>query len=218
MTKKPSCTRRAFLFHAHNIFCRLSLPNRFVKKYLLLLFIPLILFAFRPHQAEHNRWDYKLLLDSAGLNAVNATAVSSTVSALDTILRPAEWQRKNRRAEQEKIKVTVDAWLVARGNEDDGDYHLVLQSLDGKETLIAEIPDPGDANLKGYGFLKHSYKQSRHFIDSAIGIPPRRITNLRMKRKVEVTGMLFFDKVSHGNGHAPNGIEIHPVLEIQSLN
>jgi len=35
---------------------------------------------------------------------------------------------------------------------------------------------------------------------------------------VKVTGFLFFDKMAHGNGHARNGVEIHPVLKIWKVD
>jgi hypothetical protein len=37
------------------------------------------------------------------------------------------------------------------------------------------------------------------------------------KRKVTVTAYIFFDKMAHGNGHAVNGVEIHPIISIKVL-
>jgi len=36
--------------------------------------------------------------------------------------------------------------------------------------------------------------------------------------KLKITGILFFDKKAHGNGHSRNDIEIHPVLGIRKAN
>jgi hypothetical protein len=33
---------------------------------------------------------------------------------------------------------------------------------------------------------------------------------------VKITGVVFFDKMAYGNGHATNKVEIHPVLGSES--
>jgi hypothetical protein len=179
-----------------------------------LLFFSFFLFSFS-QQKEHSRWTYKLLTDKEGVKLMNAKAVSTTIEALDSITRPLADERKYGRAKTEKIKVTVDAYIIARGKEEDGDYHLVLQGLTTNKTLIAEIPSPENPELDNFPTLKNLYSESRNFIDSAMGVPSRKVTGLRSKRKVKVTGILFFDKLTHGKGHAISGIEIHPVLSIQ---
>jgi hypothetical protein len=58
------------------------------------------------------------------------------------------------------------------------------------------------------------YKAARKFIEDNIDETPGSIHYLDEAVKVKITGIVFFDKVAHGNGHALNGIEIHPVLNI----
>jgi hypothetical protein len=178
------------------------------------IFIAFFLLSFSP-QKERYRWKFKLLVDKEGLNLIDNKAEASTIDALDSIERPLNLARQAKRAEVEHMKVTVDAYIIARGREEDGDYHLVLQSMTGSKTLIAEIPSPENDELKNHKVLRNLYSRSRSFIDSMIGEPLGKVMGLQTKRKVKVTGIVFFDKLSHGNGHAMNGVEIHPVLKIE---
>jgi hypothetical protein len=167
------------------------------------------------------RWDTKILIDTAGHRVYKQKATSETISNLanpSSTPRPqADELKKGKRANAEKRKVTITAYITATGIEDDGDYHLVLQALNGKATLIGEIPDPATPKLKGFPTLKNNYSIARHTVDKEIGIPPQKVTLLTKKVKVKITGTVFFDKMAHGNGHAPNGIEIHPILSLQLL-
>jgi hypothetical protein len=123
--------------------------------------------------------------------------------------------KDNKRAKKEKRKVTVTALIISDGLEADGDYHLVLQSPDGDKTLIGEIPDPDNTKLKGHNELKSKYADARSFVNQQIGTPPKKVTPLAKHVKVKVTGVVFFDKIAHGSGHAENGVEIHPILAIE---
>ena len=101
------------------------------------------------------------------------------------------------------------------GVEADGDYHLVLQSPNGNKTLIEEIPDQAITKLKNQKDLKGKYLDARSFVNQQIGTPPKKVTALSNKVKVKITGVVFFDKVAHGSGHAENGVEIHRILSIE---
>ena len=187
-----------------------------LRKIFFFLLLIFSLTAFVQPKVRY-RWPLKLLMDKKGYNAVGTEAIATTVDALDTIARPAGINAVSKRTETEELKVTVDAYIIARGHEKDGDYHLVLQSINSNATVIAEIPNPKNPKLKENAPLRLLYGQCRHFIDSSMGAPWGGIRTLRKKRKVNITGVLFFDKMSHGTGHAPNGIEIHTVLEIKGI-
>ena len=172
--------------------------------------------------AQVYRWDTKILIDSAGLRIYKHKAKPETISNLangNATIRPAKDEMThNKRASAEKRKVTVTAYIIATGHEDDGDYHLVCQALFSKKTLIAEIPDPKNTKLKGFPGLKSDYAKARNEIDAKIGVPPHQVTDLAKKHKVRITGIVFFDKIAHGKGHAVNGAEIHPALSITVLD
>jgi len=65
--------------------------------------------------------------------------------------------------------------------------------------------------FKGY---RTKYTAARKFVEDNIDMPASSVIELPQEVKVKVTGYLFFDKKAHGHGHAKNGIEIHPILEI----
>jgi hypothetical protein len=172
--------------------------------------------------AQVYRWDTKILIDTAGLRIYKQKAKPETISNLsngNATVRPQKDEMNNgKRASAEKRKVTVTAYIIATGHEDDGDYHLVCQALFSNKTLIAEIPDPETKRLKGFPGLEKDYTKARSEIESKIGVPPHQVTDLTKKHKVRITGILFFDKIAHGKGHAVNGAEIHPVLSLIVLD
>lgn len=159
------------------------------------------------------RWDYKILIDDLGLSLLNKHAEPETLASLVNIERPATLG--NQRTEPEQRKVTITAWVIMLGKEDDGDYHLVLANNDHSKTMVAEIPDPGCSKLQGFPELKRKYGLARTFINDHIKTPGNSVASLEEPVKISITGFLFFDKIAHGNGHSPNGIEIHPVLSVK---
>ena len=171
--------------------------------------------AFSPPQGVY-RWDYKLLIDPVGANNVYPSiATSTTIKKLVNILRPNKDEMKNKRADAEKKKVKLIAWVVMAGKEDnDFDYHLVLKSLTGNDSMIAEIPDPEQVKLKGFPNLKKDYSKGRAFVERAVDNNPGSVRPVDHPVKVNITGIVFFDKTAHGKGHSKNGVEIHPVLKI----
>lgn len=191
----------------------------FKKISLLFLFITFLSFNSQSDCGVY-RWDYKILIDADGLLLLKAEAKTSSINKLTKIKRPPNSALKNQRADAENQKVIVTAIITAYGKEEDGDYHLVLQSPTTDSTLIAEIPDPNCDKLKGFPTLKKLYSKARSFIEANIGNVPSRVTDLDESEqiKVKVTGIPFFDKRAHGNGHAANGIEIHPILKITKAN
>ena len=187
-----------------------------MKKLFLFLFV-LPLLSFQPYDdCGSYRWDYKILVDATGWPLLNITAKSKTISGLNNITRPAVPGKQ--RTTFEKLKVTVTAWVVMLGSEDDRDYHLVLTNNNRTDSLIAEIPDPTCGKLTHFPALRDKYEKARTFVNEHIDTPGSSVVKLNTPVKVKVTGFLFFDKMAHGNGHARNGIEIHPITNIILAN
>ncbi|HEV8269700.1 MAG TPA: hypothetical protein VGQ04_00265 [Chitinophagaceae bacterium] len=185
------------------------------KALLVLLFIPL--FSFRPYDdCGIYRWDYKVLVDPTGWPLLNIATKSKTIYNLNRLPRPATLG--NQRTPYEKWKVTVTGWLVMLGSEDDRDYHLVLTNTNRTDSLIAEIPDSSCTKLDHFPALREKYGTARTYVNEKIEIPNGSVEELTTAIKVQVTGFLFFDKMAHGNGHAKNGIEIHPVIAVKLAN
>jgi hypothetical protein len=190
-----------------------------MKQIILSLLFP---FIFLPQGTY--RWDVKVCIDTAGQRIFKKKSVGTSVSELASKKenpRPEKEEiKKVLRAQSEKRKVTVTAYVIGMGLEKDGDYHLILKALKSKTTLVAEIPNPDDKKLKKFPELKKKYQKARDEIDNKIGVPGKSIKETDPV-KVIVTGIVFFDifeEGGHGHGSAlENAIEIHPVTVIKVL-
>jgi hypothetical protein len=192
-----------------------------MKKFILISMLLCLIAGTKVYSQENKyRWDVKILIDTAGLRLYNARAQTENIDNLavsSTNPRPEKAEmKKPRRASTEKRKVTITGWIVSWGLEDDRDYHLVVKSPDSELTLIAEIPDPTLEKIMKFPGLFADYTAAREFVDSAIG-KPHGIKEVDHPVKVRITGIVFFDKMAHGRGHAENGVEIHPVLKIKKV-
>jgi len=154
------------------------------------------------------RWSVKTGTDAdAGL--VNLGAVTpTTVATMRSYPAPASLPANNRIQPQETTVYSIDATLIEYKLEVDSDYHLVIQDGSGN-TMITEIPDPQCA--AGSAFLP-SIQNSRSEFDAAYNATGTfKFTSV----PVRVRGIGFFDYLHGQTGVAPNGIELHPVLDIQ---
>lgn len=101
----------------------------------------------------------------------------------------------------------IDATLVEYKREGDSDYHLVLLDASGN-TIIAEVVDPACATgsrfaagiAKARAEFNASLFATRDFQSAYIG--------------VRITGVGMFDFLHGQTGAAPNGIELHPVIDV----
>jgi len=191
-------------------------PPRYLFSVLLLCGCCLLLsFRDEPECNGVYRWDNKLLIDAVGLQVYKKKAVASSLRSVTHIARPAASALGSNRGSTEQRKVYFTAWLVGRGTEDDGDYHLILASPNFKDSMIAEIPSPNCAKLQHFPGLRDAFTNARRFVDDNTETRPQSVHFLTAPVKIKITGVLFFDKMAHGMGHARNGIELHPVLSIK---
>jgi hypothetical protein len=180
------------------------------------------------------RWPIKVGAD-AGASQVTLTPQPTTVHDLVLIQRPSPLTISTPRTPAERVVRVVDARLVKFRQETDKggdmDFHLVmsdetlLHSGGGKtstvspHSFVAEIVDPTCiAGKSGTGptpsrfttqlqsvrakFLAQFPTFSATDWTDAGGIP------------VRVTGVVFFDRPHFQWGRAQNGLELHPLLDI----
>jgi len=159
-------------------------------------------------QCGVERWSVKTGTDP-DVGMVNISSpVASTISYLRSVGAPSSPPLNARVQPTETTTYVLDATLVEYKLEGDSDYHLVLKDAQGN-TMIAEIPDPacvgsgsplaaGIQNARSEFDAKYTATTSFH----TVNIP------------VEVKGVGFFDFLHGQTGVAPNGIELHPVLDI----
>ena len=153
------------------------------------------------------RWAVKVLTD-ASAPQVNYTPKTTTLDSLIHISTSPNASAP-RMAGIEFQSYTIKCNITIKKNEDDNDYHLVLQS--GNETMIGEVPDPV-CSVAASSVHVDEYIDARNWVNLNIGILPNSNVNLPL---VDITGVSFVD-VPHGQtGASPNQMEIHPILTIK---
>jgi hypothetical protein len=154
------------------------------------------------------RWSVKTGTDpDAG--SVNTSAVTPTsVAAMGSLPKPTSLPENARIRPTETTVYSITATLTFFKREDDSDYHLVLTDTAGN-TMITEIPLP--ACVGETSPFKAAITSARAEFDAAYAATTSFKT---ANAPVTVTGVGFFDFLHGQTGVAPNGIELHPVLDI----
>jgi hypothetical protein len=155
------------------------------------------------------RWAVKTGTDAdAGKITLQSTS-NSTIAALTSLPAPSSLPSNNRVQPTETTVFRLQATLTEYKLETDSDYHLVLSDGAG-HTMIAEIPDPP---CVGSGSpLASSIQKARTEFDAKY-TPTSSFKTANVP--VTVTGVGFFDFLHGQTGVAPNGIELHAVLDVQ---
>ena len=179
---------------------------RFVR----VLSVPVILLlAFSLHaQCGVERWSIKTGTDS-GASSINlGTYVSTTIYNMLQSAHPATLPANSRISPRETTQYRLSGTLTKYAKEGDSDYHLVIQDGAGR-TMIVEIPAP---NCVGAGspFGPGVANARRQFDARFTATTSFKTTSTA----VTVRGVGFWDFLHGQTGVAPNGIEIHSVLDI----
>ncbi len=166
------------------------------------------------------RWAIKTLTDAHSATAINATPTQNSVGALVVLPAPATLPQSARITPTETQQFTVQALLIAwkeeAGAKGDRDFHLVLADpADHSKTMIAEVPSPTCASACASAKVA-AFGAARQVLINELGPAPAsiKVVFLNPPRKVEVTGVAFFDFYHQQDGVALNCIELHPVLTI----
>lgn len=176
----------------------------------------------KPIRPGKERWSVKTGTDSDVALVNLKRRVGATVEELVRMPRPHDMTPPehsfsgydNHRADGVETTVwTVEAEIIAYKEEDDGDYHLELQGDKGL-TMVAEAPNPDPKFVSPTSPFFQAIKATRAYIDKHLKPAPTR-TYQKARQRVEITGVGFFDRVHGQLGHAPSGIEIHPILHIK---
>ncbi|HEY2323273.1 MAG TPA: hypothetical protein VGJ82_10480 [Thermoanaerobaculia bacterium] len=122
--------------------------------------------------------------------------------------KPASLPANSRLSPRETNQYRITGTLTKYARESDSDYHLVIQDGSGR-TMIVEIPSP---NCVGAGspFIT-GIRNARNEFDAKLTATTSFKT---VSAPVAIRGVGFWDFLHGQTGVAPNGIEIHPVLDI----
>jgi len=124
--------------------------------------------------------------------------------------RPAN----GRKLEPELTLFEVGGNLTMFKAEPDRDLHLVIADLNSpQQTMVAEILNT-ECKLACQSLARTKIRDARTEFLEQCGAPAKKFKTVNPPIQVTVKGIGFFDKSSHGNGAASNGIELHPVIEI----
>jgi len=181
--------------------------------------------------AVHERWAVKTAADADAQQLTSQPSTSTTIADLTALAVPALLPPDGRSDGAEKTVWELTATLQEFRAESDGDYHLVIADDQGN-TMIAEIPNPGDITAPSYFADQITNARTafdNHFqiveninapaASAAQAAPTAQAVGAeaqfqQVAAPVTLTGLGFFD-FSHGQaGVAPNAIELHPVINI----
>src|SRR5215467_3916772 len=153
------------------------------------------------------RWPVKDALDHDA-RKIDLSPRDSTIAYLTALPAPPTPSRRYdmRYAPVETTVYRISAALVRLSYaQDDRDYHLVVADATGR-TMITEAPDPtcaaGSILIRQMEDVRGRIESRFSSLPATPGVP------------VTITGVGFFDTIHNVIGQAPNGIELHPIVEI----
>lgn len=162
------------------------------------------------------RWDVKTLTDG---ETVSANPIVETIDDLGLIQHEAI-QKHTPRLPFETRSYAVQADVVEFKLESDEDYHVVLRSIEPNRssnksaTMIGEIPAPDCAQGGAKSSLGRQWEALRSQLN-AMSVNQAHGWHI-VNQSAIVAGIGFFD-LTHSTpqtGHAPNNVEIHPIMSI----
>ena len=153
------------------------------------------------------RWSVKTGTD-ADAALVNLSPQPTTIATMRSWNAPSSIPANNRVAPYETTVWTVNATLVEYKLEDDSDYHIVIKD-DAGNTIITEIPASG---CVGSFSPFAAYVANARTKFNAMFTPTTSFQFANVP--IQITGVGMFDFLHGQTGVAPNGIELHPILDI----
>jgi len=155
------------------------------------------------------RWAVKTGTDAdVGLINLQSTT-QTTIASLVALPTPSNLPPNNRIQPTETTVFQLHETLTEYKLESDSDYHLILADGAGN-TMIVEIPDPTCVGASSP--LLPGIQQARSEFDARYTVTD---TFQTANVPVTVTGVGFFDFLHGQTGVAPNGVELHAVLDVQ---
>jgi len=170
----------------------------------ILLVVPSALYA----QCGVERWSVKTGTDpDSGLVNLNSST-NTTIASMRAVPAPSPIPSNNRVSPTETTQWVINATLTQYKLESDSDYHLVLSDASGN-TMIVEIPSPTCVGA-GSPFLPGIQNSRSEFDARFTATTSFQTANI----PVQIKGIGMFDFLHGQTGVAPNGIELHPVLDV----
>src|SRR6266404_1548414 len=183
-----------------------------MKRLLWLSSLCLVLLVFLPGrtfaQCTGERWSVKIGTDPDATLINLSSTTPTTIASLTALATPGTLPDNARIQPTETTTWVLNATLVKYARSFDADYHMVLSDSAGR-TMIAEIPDPGwvDPGSPFAAGIAHARAQFDAMFQATTTFQNANVP-------VQITGVGFFDYFQGQEGIAPNGIELHPIIDI----
>lgn len=154
------------------------------------------------------RWSVKTGTDPQASSVNLSTYISSTIYNFHQSTRPGSLPSNGRVSPRETTQYRLSGTLTKYVREADSDYHLVIKDSAGR-TMIVELPA---SNCVGAGSpFGPGIARARSQFDARFTATTSMKTT---STPVTIKGVGFWDYIHGQTGVAPNGIEVHPVLDI----
>jgi hypothetical protein len=169
---------------------------------------------------DAKRVGQKEFADEAHVQLDAQGRAQTTVEALVKLSRPDDMQpstsdypayNQRRARPAEYIIWTLEADIIAYKQEIDGDCLMIIQGKSG-DTMVAEAPFPAPP------FVDPSARWAQEIAAVWKKVADKLNPQPQVQQKIvhaRITGVGFFDRVHGQLGIAPNGIELHPVIDIE---
>jgi hypothetical protein len=155
------------------------------------------------------RWSVKTGTDPDASQVDLSNPVPVTISQMRSWPAPSPTPPDNARvAPYEKTAWVINATMTLYKKETDVDYHVVVQDRSGN-TIVTEIPCPCCVGQTSpfLSFVTNARQKFDARLSATTSFQPATIP-------VRLKGVGFFDFLHGQTGVAPNGIELHPILDI----
>src|SRR5215471_17389486 len=159
-------------------------------------------------QCGVERWSVKTGTDPDASKVNLNSSTSTTIAAMRAFTAPNPIPPNNRVSPAETTVWVINATLTVFKLESDSDYHLVIQDASGN-TMITEIPMPSCVGSSS-PFLPGITNARAEFDAKFTATTSFQTANI----PVQITGVGMFDFLHGQTGVAPNGIELHPILDV----
>src|SRR5688500_11887193 len=154
------------------------------------------------------RWSAKTGTDPQAPNVNLSSYISSTIYNFPQSTRPSSLPSNGRVSPRETTQYRLSGTMTKYVRENDSDYHLVIKDGSGR-TMIVELPA---TNCVGAGSpFGPGIARARNQFDARFTATTSFKTT---STPVTIKGVGFWDYIHGQTGVAPNGIEVHPVLDI----
>jgi hypothetical protein len=184
------------------------MKTRFRNFFLVMTALAFCSSALVQAQCGVERWSVKTGTDAdVGKINLNSTT-STTIVNMRSPAAPNPIPANNRVSPWETTVWVINATMTVYKLESDSDYHIVIQDAAGN-TMISEIPSPSCVASTS-PFLSAITNARAKFNAMFTATTSFQTANIPVK----ITGVGMFDFLHGQTGVAPNGMELHPVLDI----